>query len=549
LNQQTLLGVIVVAYILISGIASQMIANRHERVKTVREYVAAGNSVGFLLLGSAFIATWCSSYTIFAAGEAAFVNGISGLIWYPIGVAGPVLATFFLARTIKRKIPEGLTLAHWVGMRFGNGARVIISMSILFAMFLEVVAGLYAGSNLLEILGGIPVRLGMAILVISILAYALTGGLPGVLVAQFIRVCTFILLGVICIPWIISGIGGVGVLYDAIGTKLFDINAWGPLNMQYFWIALFGYTVGSAAVWQRVFAAKNEEVIEKSFLIFAFGWFPFAILGGTLGLLAHFYHIEGPASLAIQYAIQKTNIVLQILIALSLLSLLVSSVDAFLNAASCIYAVDFEAAFWNKGKSDTVVLRNTKIFTVVFVLASAYFALESVSILGLLTVSGMVLFGCVFVIIASLYSDKITRKAGFLGMLIGAALAVVSVLLKWDVTLSALAIFVVPGIVCFIVTRFDSNVTKIEYFEGELGDFAQGGLSKAAVYTIYFITFVTAALPFYSALLTGSVEVIMSKPVAQAVIWLGPVGCFALVFELIYFGYLDKKANIPLFGG
>ncbi len=64
-------------------------------------------------LVATFVAAWASNYTLLAAAESGFNFGISGPIWYALGVGLPLL--FFvwpvnLVAKIRESMPEGVTM-------------------------------------------------------------------------------------------------------------------------------------------------------------------------------------------------------------------------------------------------------------------------------------------------------------------------------------------------------------------------------------------------------------------------------------------------------
>lgn len=534
MDSKLVVGIAGILYLVFVNVTSRVIARRKLTADSVKDFVMAGGTVGYLLLSGTFIAAWCSTFTLFATAEAGFLNGISGVVWYPIGVAGPVLFSFFLARSLKRKFPQGMTLADWIGTRFGNGSRLILSVAILFAMLLEVIAALYVASNLLSILGGIPITVGILMLAASLLFNALFGGLNAVIYADLIRVITFLAFGIICIPYLLNQVGGAGAIYGMMSTEFININQWGIPDMQYFWFSLLGYTIGSAAIWQRIFAAKDEEVVEKTFVVFAIGWFPFAILGGTLGLLAIKMGVNVEPGLIVHFLISTVPLWLQVLFMLIFLAVIISSADTFLNAAVSTYAVDLEFNFLGKGKSDKHVLHNAKIFTVIYTIVAVILTIFVSGVIDLLTFAGMVLFGTVVVILASIFWDEATRKGGFYGMLVGVIFSTTSYILKWPLMQSAISTLVLSGVVLVIVSKMDKDKTIIEYENVDLSKTNYKGLSNLSVYIVYAVTYITVTMPFWSSMIAGLTVSIVPEWLFNGIIWSGPVGVVVLMLMLIW---------------
>jgi len=541
MEEESILLLCAILYLVVTAGISRYVGWKYHPVKKIVDYTVGGRQVGLTLMAATFVATWCSSYTIFACGETSYTVGLSGMIWYPVGVAGPVLATFAIARWVKRKVPAGWTLGDYVGTLWGTRCRLIVAGIVILAMLFEVTAAIFAGSSLVHELTGFPVILGALILGGTFIFYTTLGGLWAVLFGDLIRVCTFLLIGLVAVPILLSKAGGFSVIYNALPPNFFDVNAWGIADMQNFWLLLFGYTAGSAAVWQRVFAARDEEVVEKGFLTFALGWFPFAICGGILGMLARVVTTEEilPAMAVGTTVDMLAPFGLEVLLLIGLLAVITSSADSFFNAAVSTWVIDFEHKTFRRGSSDKVILRDAKIFALLFGAFAIFCAGYVRSIINLLQYNSYIFMGIVFVICASVFWDKMTRNGAFIGMIGGLTVSLGGYVLQWPPLLATLLSVGICAVLSVGISLIDREEMKITYSSPP--EISKRAFSPKTVYIMYAILALIASYPLWTALIWGSEVVIAPFWLTVLIMALGPIGCLALVGQLVYYGYRDLK--------
>ena len=118
-----------------------------------------------------------------------------------------------------------------------------------------------------------------------------------------------------------------------------------------FFIAVAATNLFHQGNWQRVYAAKNNDVLKKS-LIFSFVIIlPIVFLMGFSGLIAVSQNETVIPDLAFFSLILKENgIQLSIIIVILAISLTVSSIDTLINAVSSLFIVDGNKLF--KGRQD-----------------------------------------------------------------------------------------------------------------------------------------------------------------------------------------------------
>ena len=185
-----------------------------------------------------------------------------------------------------------------------------------------------------------------------------------------------------------------------------------------FFIAVAATNLFHQGNWQRVYAAKNGEVLKKS-LIFSFLIIlPIVFLMGFSGLIAVSQNETVIPDLAFFSLILKEDgIQLSIIIVILAISLTVSSIDTLINAISSLIIVDGNKITNFKG--NYFKLSNYLIILlsiIVFIIAS-----KGLSILYLFLLADLFCCSAVLSVFYSFFSKSISEKNAYISIIIGIA--------------------------------------------------------------------------------------------------------------------------------
>ena len=150
------------------------------KVTTLQEYIVARNSIGAPLSTATFVATGMGAWILFAPVETTINFGLIALIGYAVGGASPLIAFWFLGPRLRLIMPNGNTLAEYIGKRFGGLAGVIILIVMVFYMFVFLSAELTAiGQTIRIVAPNIHILMVVSIIGLVTTAYTSYGGLRG----------------------------------------------------------------------------------------------------------------------------------------------------------------------------------------------------------------------------------------------------------------------------------------------------------------------------------------------------------------------------------
>lgn len=238
------------------------------KVKNQEDYAVAGRSLPIYVLVGTLIATWMGSGTIMGgANSMGYKLGFGVAIVFSLASPIGQLVLTYISKKIRRRNAQ--TVPEVIEQVYGSNARIVSTVIILLA-YLGVVAYQYLGVGmLLNSILGISPELGTMIAFVVIIATSLFGGLYSVAYTDFIST-VMILTGLfIGVPLAIHGAGGWGWVTSNIPEGHLGFGDLNFLQVLGFFLPTFVYIMGDQNMYQRFFAAKDEDTAMKGGLWWA----------------------------------------------------------------------------------------------------------------------------------------------------------------------------------------------------------------------------------------------------------------------------------------
>jgi Na+/proline symporter len=185
-----------------------------------------------------------------------------------------------------------------------------------------------------------------------------------------------------------------------------------------FFIAVSATNLFHQGNWQRVYAAKNNEILKKSLLISFIAIIPIVLFMGFSGLVAVSVDANVIPDLGFfSLLLKEQSKFLSIIIVILGLSLTISTVDTLVNAISSLVIVDAKATF-NFSKN-TDYLKLSKYFIIILSFVAFIVASKGFSVLYLFLLAD--LFCCAFVLTVfySFYNKKLNEKTAYSSIIVG----------------------------------------------------------------------------------------------------------------------------------
>lgn len=427
-------------------------------------------SYGAAALVATLVAAWASNYTLLAAAESGFRFGLSGPLWYALGVGLPIL--FFvwplnIVRRIRESMSGGVTIVEYVGRRYDEKTRLVALIVVLVSSVLYIISVILAIGIVLSSLLGVDSRTATIIGGVVLILYTALGGFEAQI---WSHVYQLVLAGLSVAVALVLTVRRVGLGDFAAGLEEAQLNAvaWGPVGMVDFFLVLTALTIASPVIWQRIFSARDETAAKRAMIWFAPAWMPFAVGSGLMGIAAARLLPElSPSEAATGLVVELFPTWAAVLFLLGGMALVFSSGDATINNVASIVQVDIMRNYFNTQLSP----RNNLYFSFGLQIALGAVgilgALSFTSILNLLVVNSAVNIALVFPLYLGLVWAKTSSSAAFWSILV--SLGVGGVLLVLEAGPVANLVALVLSVAVLVAVSYLRPATGVR------------GLSRAAV--------------------------------------------------------------------
>ena len=389
-----------------------------KKFKGLNNYLLANRSVGTFSLTSSLVASAIGAWILFGPASAATWGGIGAVIGYALGTAFPLFILIYLGTQFREKYPKGKTLIEVIRFKYGPNLFKLILVLSIFYMTIFLIAEVTAVSMLINYISGTDLWITAFIVIISSLIYTLYGGLRASIFTDNIQFLFLIVLLLITFSYLLN-FNTNEFNFDYIKTKQPQL-----LSIDYlpnftagltFFIAVAATNLFHQGNWQRVYAAKNTEVLKKS-LIFSFLIIiPIVFFMGFTGLVAvSSENLVAPDLAFFQLLLKDQYLIISVIIIFLAISLTVSSIDTIINAISSLIIVD--------GKK-IIKIKNydllSKQIIIILSIVALFVASKGLSILYLFLLADLLCCAAVLSIFYGFYSKSFSEKKAYVSILIG----------------------------------------------------------------------------------------------------------------------------------
>jgi len=288
-------------------------------------------------------------------------------------------------------------------------------------MFIFLCAEVTAVAILINYISNIPLWITALIILTGTLTYTLYGGLRASIFTDAIQAVIILFLLLISVTYLIFFTGDQ-FSFDFIYKKNPQL-----LSASYipnytsgltFFIAVAATNLFHQGNWQRIYAAKSNEVLKKSLIISFLAIIPIILFMGFSGLVAISANPNVIPDLSFfSLLLKDQSKFLSIVIVILGLSLTISTIDTLVNAISSLVIVDAKATLGIKNKTN--YLKLSKYFIIILSLVSFMVASKGFSVLYLFLLAD--LFCCAFVITVfySFFNKRINEKNAYISIVLG----------------------------------------------------------------------------------------------------------------------------------
>ena len=356
------------------------------RTSTFQGYAVANRSYGPMVIFATLSASFIGGGYSIGNAEKVFLFGIANIVALWGFSVKEILVARYLAPRMGR-FRDAVSIGDIMATRFGRTGRLISGVFALLLCCGIVGAQIGGIGTVFNVLLGLSMPLGIAIGCGIVIVYTTIGGMRAVVLTDVFQ---FAVLSVGIPLVLVFGIIYVGG-FDGLAAAV-PPDRWTLPGPQYSWIAILalflGFLFGEALVppyVQRLLIGRDPAAVARGTLLSGLFSIPFFAVSGLIGLVALALDPAMPANLALpQVVMTVMPPVLKGFVIAGIISVVMSSADSFLNAASVAAVNDVFRPLWPKPIAKDRTLLLARAVTLIVGVSAVVFALAIESLLDIL---------------------------------------------------------------------------------------------------------------------------------------------------------------------
>lgn len=391
------------------------------------EYLSARGTQNWLKIGLSLFASGMGIWILFGPSEVGYWGGFWDVVGYAVSASTPFLLLAYVGPKIRRKLPDGVTLADYVRMQIGRPMQIYVGIISVTYMFTFLFAEFTAIGKAMHVLSDMDPIIPMVAVGIVTAAYTAYGGLPTSLRTDKIQ--AWVVLWLIITLLLVLFAGDLSSLIsDAKAYNPEGEDNWSIGSMSYMdsfksglalVVAITAAEMFSQGNWQRAWASEDEEALKKGSLLAAGLVLPLVFIMGVLGTVAAAKGTASDPSAAFFVLLEDVHVLIIAGFVVLGIALVCSSVDTLQNAISASITRDL-----SDGKMN---LNQARIATVAMIPLAIYlatgptigsFTFDAASVFGIFLFADLLAAATVLPVLLTLW-HRIDSRASLAGAISG----------------------------------------------------------------------------------------------------------------------------------
>ncbi|HRI86908.1 MAG TPA: sodium/solute symporter [Candidatus Hydrogenedentes bacterium] len=417
-------------------------------VKSATDFFLAGRALPFWAIGMSIVVSDIGATDFIFVGGAAYSYGIAAanFDWMGSMPAMAIAAFVFMPYYWRSSV---YTIPEFLGKRYNAGVQII--HAAIWGVFMVVMLAVifWTTANFLNTTVGWPIPLSIAITVIVVGIYTLSGGLAAVVMTDVIQMIVMFVGGIALLVLSLWEVGGWSSLQAQIGEMAkadpkyadhFTIMLPNDTTTPYPWAGIVlglglimstAYFSGHQGIVQRCFGARTEWDAKAGMLFGGFlkSFIPFMVAIPGLAAVIIVPGLATGDNAVPEMINQLLPAGIRGLTFSALVASFMSSADTYLSSASTIWTTDLYGRLYQyrKGKapSERHGLIVGRIFTVVFIIFAVLMAYpigQTPSMYTFIQKSLSMFQGPVFaILLLGIMWKRATQWGGLAGLVLGVA--------------------------------------------------------------------------------------------------------------------------------
>ena len=416
------------------------------------EYLSARGTQNWQGIGLSLFASGMGIWILFGPSEVGYWGGFWDVVGYAVSVATPFILLAYVGPMIRRKLPDGVTLADYVRMRIGRPMQIYVGIISVTYMFTFLFAEFTAIGKAMNVLSDMDPLIPMLAVGMVTAAYTAYGGLPASLRTD--RIQAWVVLWLIVTLLLILFAGDLSSLFsDAKAYNPEGDENWSIGSMSYMdsfssglalVVAITAAEMFSQGNWQRAWASEDEAALKKGAILAASLALPLVFIMGVLGTVAAAKGtISDPSAAFFVLLGDVHELVIAGFIVLGI-ALVCSSVDTLQNAISASVTRDL-----SDGKMN---LKQARITTIAMIPLAIFlatgptilgFTFNAASVFGIFLFADLLAAATVLPVLLTLW-ERIDSRASLAGAVFGLLSVVIYGLITSDSITTGIGLIISP---------------------------------------------------------------------------------------------------------
>lgn len=250
-------------------------------VTSLDDYLTARGSQGSTALGLSFLASGMGAWILFVPPEIGAFVGPIALVGYAFAAALPFVLLAWCGPAIRRRLPQGRTIAEYAQNRFGTGLRLwVTALSVLY-MLCFITAELTAIGSITAVLSDIPGSAVIVAVAVTTLIYTTWGGLRASMATDRWQAGLLLALLAIVVTVTLTELPA-GAVRQPWPSAPLEVSLSVALTLV---IAVTAANIFHQGYWQRVWAAKSDSELRRGAWLGGLLTIPVMLVMGALGML------------------------------------------------------------------------------------------------------------------------------------------------------------------------------------------------------------------------------------------------------------------------
>ena len=404
-------------------------------VSDFSDFMVAGRKMNLSLAVVTMLGTELGLITVMYNSQAGVLNLFSA---FHIGLAA-FLVTFLIGLSgfviVKLRALKVKSIPEYYEIRFGEKVRIIGAVMLCLGGILNMGLFLKVGAIFVQTIFGLDDSMMifiMAILLMLVLFYTISGGMMSVVVTDYIQYVVLSFGFLFCIFYSFKTLGWSNIFISLESIKEYDqiynpVKNLGPAYIS--WQVVLGFV--SAVIWPtaitRALSIKSVSMVKKQYLWSSFSFLIRFIVPCFIGICAFIYYkgviLDNSLALMPQYLSEILPVGVLGLVVAGMLAAFMSTHDSYLLCWSTIITNDIIEPLSGKKISSNKKINISRYIIVLLGIYIFYWGMfyeGSDAIWDYLGITGAIYFtGAISVVVLGIYWPKSSSTGALLSLIGG----------------------------------------------------------------------------------------------------------------------------------